>query len=63
MIRTSCTHCHGVGFSIDALADEELILQGFTGEPSTSIDSIRWVLDHEQRTNPDYKNINNKTND
>ena len=50
MIRTSCNHCHGVGMSIDALADPELIKNNFSQQPAKHIQSIDWVLDHHQRT-------------
>lgn len=40
MIRSSCIHCHGLGFSIDALADQELIENNFNGKPSVHVESI-----------------------
>lgn len=43
MIRPVCMNCHGVGFSIDALADEILIKNNFTGQPSQHVESIDWV--------------------
>lgn len=40
MIRGVCMQCHGLGFSIDALADTGLIQNNFKGRPSTHIKSI-----------------------
>lgn len=40
MIRTVCLHCHGLEFSIDALADPSLITNNFQSEPSVHIESI-----------------------
>ena len=44
MIRSVCMNCHGLGFSIDALADKELIKRNFDGRPSAHIESIDWVM-------------------
>ena len=44
MIRPVCMNCHGLGFSIDALADPELIKNNFNGKPGTHIESIEWSL-------------------
>ncbi len=43
MIRPVCMHCHGLEFSIDALADEALIKNNFSGQPSKHIPSVDWV--------------------
>lgn len=40
MIRSSCQHCHGLGFTINALADQKLIDNNFQGESSVHVDSI-----------------------
>ena len=48
MIRSSCMQCHGLGFSIDALADAELIKNGFAGRPQQEIDSIEMALSRVQ---------------
>ena len=51
MIRPVCMNCHGLGFSIDALADESLVANNFRGQPSREVESIhyatvlRWELD------------------
>jgi hypothetical protein len=43
MIRSVCINCHGVGFSIDSLADGELIEACFAGQPNHSIESLEMV--------------------
>lgn len=40
MIRGVCMQCHGLGFSIDALADAGLIENNFSGQPSVHIASL-----------------------
>ncbi len=41
MIRSVCLDCHGLQFSLDALADPNLIQNNFNGHSSVSIDSIK----------------------
>lgn len=40
MLREVCMQCHGLGFSIDALADEQLIENNFKGKPGVHIESL-----------------------
>jgi len=40
MIRGVCMSCHGLGFSIDALADPDLVRRNFKGQPSKHIESL-----------------------
>ena len=40
MIRPACLHCHGLAFTIDALADEALIENNFRGKPSRHVESM-----------------------
>jgi predicted CXXCH cytochrome family protein len=40
MIRSVCLDCHGLGFSIDALADPGLIASNFKGTPVRSVAGI-----------------------
>ena len=47
MIRSVCLDCHNLEFSIDALADDELIKNNFNGKPSKHIESIDWALKRE----------------
>ncbi len=49
MIRPACISCHGLGFSIDALADEQLIENNFNGRPSIHIESIDMAREDNQR--------------
>ncbi len=44
MVRTTCEHCHGLPFSIDALADPELVNGNFSGQPSAHVKSVDWAL-------------------
>ena len=56
MIRSVCLECHGLGFSLDALADPLLVARNFDGAASSRVESIhfasalRWEL--EGRTPP-----------
>lgn len=47
MIRSSCIQCHGLQFTIDALADEELIKRNFQGRPSVHVDSLEMVREEK----------------
>lgn len=49
MIRPVCMQCHGLEFSIDALADPLLIKNNFKGTPGTHIESVDWAVKREQR--------------
>ena len=44
MIRPVCMQCHSLEFSIDALADEELIKNNFSSKPATHIPSVDWAM-------------------
>jgi hypothetical protein len=48
MIRSVCLECHGLGFSIDALADRALIESNFDGQPSVHVQSIDLALERRQ---------------
>lgn len=43
MIRPVCMNCHGLEFTIDALADEKLVKNNFQGVPTRHIESIDWA--------------------
>ncbi|OZG71159.1 hypothetical protein BTA51_22555 [Hahella sp. CCB-MM4] len=43
MIRSVCMDCHGFPFSLDALADPELIRNNFKGQPAAHVESIDWA--------------------
>jgi formate-dependent nitrite reductase cytochrome c552 subunit len=40
MVRTVCLACHGLQFSLDALADEKLIEKNFAGPPRVRVRSL-----------------------
>lgn len=40
MVESVCHQCHGLQFSLDALADETLIKNSFQGEPATHVESL-----------------------
>lgn len=44
MIRSVCLDCHGLEFSINALADSNLVQSNFAGIPSVQIESTEWAL-------------------
>ncbi len=53
MIRSVCQDCHGLAFSLDALADAALVERNFSGRPQVHVESIDWAvsrLDHEGDT-------------
>ena len=45
MLRSVCLNCHGLGFSIDALADPALVARNFQGQPSRHIRSLDMVAE------------------
>jgi hypothetical protein len=40
MARSSCQHCHGLGFTLDALADDTLINNNFSAAPTAHVRSM-----------------------
>lgn len=49
MIRPVCLQCHGLRFSIDALADTRLVQANFRGQSAAKVPSIDWALAVEKR--------------
>lgn len=53
MIRTVCLNCHGLEFTLDALADAALVRTNFTGRPAHHVESLdlvaRRLLEAQQR--------------
>jgi len=47
MVRNVCASCHGVAFSLDAIADPELVRHNFAGRPKSHVASVDMV---EKRT-------------
>ena len=43
MVRSVCGACHGLQFTLDALADPKLIARNFTGNPNVRVESIEWA--------------------
>ncbi len=44
MIRPVCLECHSLEFAIDALADPDLVVRNFSGQPNRHIESIDWAV-------------------
>jgi len=40
MVRSVCLNCHGLGFSLDALADTALVARNFAGHPARHVRSL-----------------------
>ena len=49
MIRSSCLHCHGMAFSIDALSDPKLVDSNFTGQPSGHVETMELAAAEKER--------------
>lgn len=49
MIRPVCLSCHGLSFSIDALADPLLVENNFSGQPHRHIDGIDWAVNRVEQ--------------
>lgn len=49
MIRPVCLECHGLAFSIDALADRALVQSNFTGRPSRHVPSLDMAAERQSR--------------
>lgn len=43
MIRSACMNCHGLQYSLDSLADDNLIHRNFNGSPAETVRSIEMV--------------------
>jgi hypothetical protein len=49
MIRPACLHCHGLAFTLDALADEALIETNFQGRPTVHVESMELAEADQKR--------------
>lgn len=49
-VRSVCLTCHGLGFSFDALSDENLIARNFRGQPATRVKTLDMVGERSRRT-------------
>jgi hypothetical protein len=59
MIRSVCLECHGLEFSLDALADVALIRTNFIGRPARHIESIDLAVERQmelQKNKPKPRN-------
>ena len=59
MIREVCLSCHGLGLSIDALADPGLIANNFKGSPQQNIPSIAMAMKREKEKAAEKRNKSN----
>jgi hypothetical protein len=50
MVREVCASCHGLPFTLDALADAELAARNFSGRPPVHVESIHWALKQKGQT-------------
>ncbi|MEW6158470.1 MAG: cytochrome c3 family protein [Verrucomicrobiota bacterium] len=50
MIRSVCLQCHGLRFTLDALADRDLIRSNFIGRPSFHVESIDLAVRRQMET-------------
>lgn len=55
MIRSVCLSCHGLSFSIDALADAQLLRNNFQGKPPRHIKSIEMAVKREAEVPPEKR--------
>jgi len=53
MIRTVCLDCHGLQFTLNSLADDDLISKNFDRPPTVHVESIEWALRHAQSASND----------
>lgn len=44
MVRGVCMDCHGLGFTLDSLADRGMVDHNFAGRPAARVPSIDWAL-------------------
>ncbi len=52
MIRSVCADCHGLRFSIDSLADANLVRRNFAGHPAVHVQSIDWATKRLREKRP-----------
>lgn len=57
MYRGVCMNCHGLGFTMDSLADRKLIENNFNGKPEVHVESLDWVHEVEERRKAHRKKI------
>jgi hypothetical protein len=63
MLRPVCMKCHGLGFSIDALADTALIRSNFNGKPSRHVNSLEMAKSRALLKSKEHKKGNQQRKD
>jgi len=53
MVRTTCLHCHGLAFSLDAMADARLVESNFAGRPTVHVRSVDMAQERERARSED----------
>lgn len=48
MVRSVCAQCHGLTFTLDALADRALVEKNFSGQPSTHVQSVDFAVARDE---------------
>jgi len=61
MIRSTCQDCHGLAFSIDAMADRALVDSNFNGQPSAKVKSMEMAEQEHLRHEQEIKEKNDGT--
>ena len=59
MIRPACLHCHGLGFTLDALADPALIKNNFRGQPAVHVQSMDLAEADQKRAEQERERSSN----
>ena len=57
MIRPACLHCHGLGFTLDALADRHLVDNNFQGRPTVHVKSMEMAEADEKRAEEETEGL------
>jgi hypothetical protein len=57
MLRPACLHCHGLAFSLDALADGKLVTGNFRGRPGVQIESISMAVEADRRAREELESV------
>jgi hypothetical protein len=57
MIRPACLHCHGLGFTLDALADRHLVDNNFQGRPTVHVKSMEMAEADEKRAEEETEGV------
>jgi formate-dependent nitrite reductase cytochrome c552 subunit len=60
MIRPACLHCHGLSFTLDALADRRLIDNNFQGLPAQHVKSMDMAEADQKRAAEETEGLQDK---